>query len=200
VRNEGLGASATRSPNGEEGTRGAGDINERKLNSLISGFEFPDKPLIIPCSIPSQDLALAAEVTQIEAFTAANGRNEPIEFTKFPVFFPVSREFRGGEGFARDCILRQQVSTAEKPCDFPLKIAENPRNSACFALKPDSEKVSCWTQKASSADLLSGGLTGSPVSRLPSGECNAIRNRSFCECDLTSVSNDVHRKDLASAE
>jgi hypothetical protein len=58
--------------------------------------------------------------------------------------------------------LRQQVSTAEKPCDFPLKIAENPRNSACFALKPDSEKVSCWTQKASFADLLSGGLTGSP--------------------------------------
>src|ERR1039458_10493605 len=95
--------------------------------------------------------------------------------------------------------LRQTVSTAEKPCDFPLKIAENPRNSACFALKPDSEKVSCWTQKASFADLLSGGLTGSPVSRLPSGECNAIRNRSFCECDLTSVSNDVHRKDLASA-
>ena len=106
MRNGGLGASATRSPNGEEGTRGAGDIKERKLNSLISGFEFPDKPLIIPCSIPSQDLALAAEVTQIEAFTAANGRNEPIDFTKFPVFFPVSREFRGGEGFARDCILR----------------------------------------------------------------------------------------------
>ncbi|MGA3319232.1 MAG: hypothetical protein ABSC64_22705, partial [Candidatus Korobacteraceae bacterium] len=140
----GLGASATRSPNGEEGTRGAGDIKERKLNSLISGFEFPDKPLIIPCSIPSQDLALAAELTQIEAFTAANGRNEPIEFTKFPVFFPVSREFRGGEGFARDCILRQQVSTAEKLCSFPLKIAENLRNSACFVLKPDSEKVSCW--------------------------------------------------------
>jgi hypothetical protein len=48
-------ADKTRSPNGEEGTRGAGDIKERKLNSLISGFEFPDKPLIIPCSIPSQD-------------------------------------------------------------------------------------------------------------------------------------------------
>jgi hypothetical protein len=31
--------------------------------------------------------------------------------------------------------LRQQVSTAEKPYGFPLKIAENPRNSACFALK-----------------------------------------------------------------
>ena len=40
--------------------------------------------------------------------------------------------------------LRQQVSAAEKLCSFPLKIAENPRNSARFALKPDSEKVSYW--------------------------------------------------------
>jgi hypothetical protein len=69
----------------------------------------------------------------------------------------------GGEGFARDCVLRQQVSTAEKPCGFPLKIAENPRNSACFALKPDSERVSCWSQKASFAALFSGGLKGGPV-------------------------------------
>ena len=29
--------------------------------------------------------------------------------------------------------LRQQVSTAEKRCGFPLKIAENPRNSGSFA-------------------------------------------------------------------
>jgi hypothetical protein len=43
--------------------------------------------------------------------------------------------------------LRQQVSTAEKRCGFPLKIAENPRNSASFAPKPDSEKVSYWTQE-----------------------------------------------------
>jgi hypothetical protein len=27
---------------------------------------------------------------------------------------------------------------------------------------------------------------GSPVSMTPSGECNAIRNRLFYECDLTS--------------
>jgi hypothetical protein len=32
-------------------TRGSGAIKERELNSLISGREFPDKPLIIPCSI-----------------------------------------------------------------------------------------------------------------------------------------------------
>src|ERR1017187_10123574 len=69
--------------------------------------------------------------------------------------------------------LRQQVSTAEKRCGFPLKIAENPRNFASFALKPDSEKVSCWTQKASSAAHFSGGLKGSPVRRNPSGECKA---------------------------
>jgi hypothetical protein len=37
--------------------------------------------------------------------------------------------------------LRQLVSSAEKPCSFPLKIAENARTSAYFALKPDSEKV-----------------------------------------------------------
>jgi len=58
--------------------------------------------------------------------------------------------------------LRQQVSTAEKLCGFPLKIAENPGNSACFVLKPDSEKVSCWTQKASSAAFFSGGQLRSP--------------------------------------
>src|ERR1035441_10427073 len=69
----------------------------------------------------------------------------------------------GGEGFARDCVLRQQVSTAEKPCGFPLKIAENPRNSASFAPKPDSEKVSYWTQEASFAAFFSGGQTRSPV-------------------------------------
>jgi hypothetical protein len=88
-------------PERKGGTRGAGDIKEGRLNSLISDFEFPDEPLIIPCSIPSQDLALAAEVTQIEAFTASNGRNEPIKFTKFPVFFPVSREFRAEKDGAR---------------------------------------------------------------------------------------------------
>jgi hypothetical protein len=59
--------------------------------------------------------------------------------------------------------LRQQVSTAEKRCGFPLKIAENPRNSASFALKPDSEKVSYWTQEASFAAFFSGGQTRSPV-------------------------------------
>jgi hypothetical protein len=86
-----------------------GDSKERQLNSLISGLEFPDKPLIIPCSIPSKNSALAAEVTKNEALRATNGRNGPAKFTKFPVFFPVSREFRGGEGFARDCILRHAV-------------------------------------------------------------------------------------------
>src|ERR1019366_9861713 len=98
-------------------------------------------PLIIPCSIPSQDLALAAEVTQIEAFTAANGRNEPIEFTKFPVFFPVSREFRGGEGFARDCILRQTVSTAEKLRSVAPEISEKGRIFAVFPRETGPEKI-----------------------------------------------------------
>jgi hypothetical protein len=32
------------------------------------------------------------------------------EPAKFPVFFPVSREFPGGEKFASDCVHRQPVS------------------------------------------------------------------------------------------
>ncbi len=83
---------------------------------------------------------MAAEVTKNEAFRATNSRNGLVKLTKFPVFFPVSREFTGGEGFARDCILRHAVSTAEKPSGRSLKGRENPRNSANFALKPDSEK------------------------------------------------------------
>jgi hypothetical protein len=55
------------------------------------------------------------------------------------------------------------VETAEKLCGFPLRIVTNPGNSACLAPKPDSEKVSCWTQKARSVALFSGELTGSPV-------------------------------------
>jgi hypothetical protein len=69
-----------------------------KLNSLISGLEFPDKSLIIPCSIQRKNLTLAAEVAKNEAFRATSGRNGPAKFTKFPVFFPVSREFRPEKG------------------------------------------------------------------------------------------------------
>ena len=47
-----------------------GDIKERQLTSLISRLEFPDKPLIIPCSIQGKNLALPAEVTQNESFRA----------------------------------------------------------------------------------------------------------------------------------
>jgi hypothetical protein len=61
------------------------------------------------------------------------------------------------------------------------KSPKNPRNFAYFALKPNPEKVSCWTQKASSAAHFSGGLKGSPVPRNPSGECKAITYRSFRE-------------------
>ena len=75
-----------------------GAIKDRELNSLISGLEFPDKPLIIPCSIQGKNLTLAAEVTKNEALMATNGQNGPAKFTKFPVFFPVSREFRPEKG------------------------------------------------------------------------------------------------------
>ncbi len=40
----------------ETKTKRLGDIKERELNSLIGGLEFPDKPLIIPCSIQGKNL------------------------------------------------------------------------------------------------------------------------------------------------
>jgi hypothetical protein len=159
------------------GTRGAGDIKERKLNSLISGLKFPDKRVIIPCSIQGKNLALAEEVAQIQAFTAANGRNEPIEFTKFPVFFPVSREFKGGEGFARDCILRQQVSTAEKLCYVVPEISEKGRLFAVFPQQTGPEKMAAALRRSRSR-----GFSPEPplVIRFQEpawGECLAITNR-----------------------
>jgi hypothetical protein len=63
-------------------------------NFLISSRELPDTPLIIPCSIQGKNSALAAEVTKNEAFRATDSHERPGKFTKFPVFFPVSRESR----------------------------------------------------------------------------------------------------------
>jgi hypothetical protein len=55
---------------------------------------------------------------------------------KFPVFFPVSSEI-GREGLARDYTLRHTVCSAEKSTWIAFKIAENGRNFAILALKPD---------------------------------------------------------------
>jgi hypothetical protein len=52
-------------------------------------------------------------------------------------------------------------------------------------LKAGPEKVHCWVLQVSLAAFFSGGRWSSPVSRTPSGECNAIRNRSRGESDLT---------------
>src|SRR5450759_1722650 len=43
--------------------------------------------------------------------------------------------------------------------------------------QPGPEKVSCSMLQASFAAIFSGGHPSSPVSKTPSGECNAITNR-----------------------
>jgi hypothetical protein len=53
------------------------------------------------------------------------------------------------------------------------------------------EKVSSRTPKASFLALFSGGHTHSPLSAAPSGECNAITNRSCGESVLTKGSGSV---------
>jgi hypothetical protein len=95
------------------------------------------------------------------------------------LYFPVSREFRR-RSLAPDCALRHSVWTVENPGCIPIRIVENPRNSATFALKPDRRK--CPTLSHGKA-FLPFSLKGndSPVSSTLSSECSAITNRWFGE-------------------
>lgn len=54
-------------------------------------------------------------------------------------------------------------------------------------LETGLEKVSREFRRRGFAAIFSGGRMCSPVSTSPLGECNAITNRSFGECDLTSM-------------
>jgi len=55
---------------------------------------FPDTPLKIPCSIQCLRWPLVREVWQNEWLTPMRAELASPKFAKFPVFFPVSREFR----------------------------------------------------------------------------------------------------------
>jgi len=79
------------------------------------------------------------------------------------LYFSLLAGNSSGEGFARDCILRHLVPSAEKPCAMALNIGDNNRNSAYFALNPDSENVSCQSSWARFEALFSKGLTVGPV-------------------------------------
>ncbi len=131
---------------------------------------------------------------QNEAFRAANDWNGPANSRNSLYFSLLAGNLGAGEGFARDCILRQQVSTAEKLCGFPLKGRENPLNSAYFALKPDSEKVSRQTRKQGVRPF---SLEGRCAVRFEDfRQANAMRSQTdrSANANLTCISNVVHRK------
>jgi hypothetical protein len=48
-------------------------------------------------------------------------RPRSCDFVKFPVFFPVSREFGSGDGFDLDCVRHHAVPSISDPRDFARK-------------------------------------------------------------------------------
>ena len=54
--------------------------------------------LKIPCSIQRLNWRLVREVWQSESVTAMTAELVSPKFVKFPVFFPVSREFKAEKG------------------------------------------------------------------------------------------------------
>ena len=60
----------------------------------MSGPEFPDTREKIPSSVQRLILAMGPKSKQNESFTAMRVELGPPKFAKFPVLFPVSREFR----------------------------------------------------------------------------------------------------------
>jgi hypothetical protein len=104
---------------------------------------------------------------------------------KFPVFFPVSREF-SGEELARDCRLRHAVCNAEKSQRYSSVNREKSPQLRRFCSQNGSERVTHFTQQASFVALFSEGHIGSPVSTTQPGECDAITKRCVGETDLTS--------------
>jgi hypothetical protein len=64
-------------------------------------------------------------------------------YGKFPVFFPVSREF-SGERLARNCILYHSVFSAEKSRRFSPKIRENAQILAFSSAFNGEEIPTSW--------------------------------------------------------
>jgi hypothetical protein len=101
------------------------------------------------------------------------------DFRKIPCFFPVSREFEGGDQFAADCVVSQRVPSLG--CYFPVG-GESPTvprvRSACPGLWPTISGISVRAGQVSGAGLCSpffnfhfgGAETGSTehIARWPS--------------------------------
>src|ERR1019366_8580040 len=106
------------------------------------------------------------------------------KFSKFPVKFPVSREFGKRKVSARLPAPPHSLKCRE----IRLDCSGNCRKWAQFrnsCSQHGPEKVSCSMLQASFAAIFSGGHPSSPVSKTPSGECNAITNRRYSESSLT---------------
>jgi hypothetical protein len=91
-----------------------------------------------------------------------------------------------GEELAPDCALRHAVWTAEKPGCNSRKIARNGHNFASLADKPDWRKCATCAPEPTLGPFSLKSPLHSPVSKTPSGECNAITKRCCGEGDLTS--------------
>src|ERR1700680_2246574 len=100
-------------------------------NSLLrSRREFASKPLVA--------------ATRFSATEVPIGPN----FAKFPVIFPVSREFPARDGFARDWLLSQPVSLAPSPCrrlrktphlpPFPARKRSRRRQPQADSVRPNT--------------------------------------------------------------
>jgi hypothetical protein len=83
-------------------------------DSLISGSRFPDASVKIPFSLQRQIWLLLREVWRNESLTETTGELGPQNWRN-SLYFSLLVGNLAGEGFASDCVLRQLVSTGEKP-------------------------------------------------------------------------------------
>jgi hypothetical protein len=88
---------------------------------------------------------------------------------KFPVKFPVSREF-AREKLAPDCLLRHTVWSGRNPLVFPSKSREIPANSPGFIVKPGQRKSFVLALHLDTLPVFSDPQASSPVSSIPVGE------------------------------
>jgi hypothetical protein len=108
---------------------------------------------------------------------------------KFPVFFPVSREFSRRRVSAR---LRAPPDSLKCREIAPSFVQKSPENSAIpqfrnNCLRSGLKKMALLTSQPRFLAFLSEGQIRSPVSATPLGEYNAITNPRFGESSLFQI-------------
>jgi hypothetical protein len=114
--------------------------------------------------------------------------------SKFPVKFPVSREFGQRKVSARLPPPPRSLGCRETRLHSSENRWKSPqfRN---FGHRTGPERMSRCPPQPSLRAFFSAGQTRSPVSTTPLGECNAITNRWFGESDLT-LRRELHQHQL----